>query len=167
MIFNYLTELIKQLYFICGIKQKIFQFFYSLISKHFIRSDFFVHRILSSSEILGEYTSTKMPKNWKNFWLDSTNNTELFDYLSQVVENHNFPEGKSFFITKGQEVISKNTNHKMETCTHEEANTRIMVHILHAIQQGAKKIMVRTVDTDVLVILIGHFFVFTTAVFCH
>ena len=34
----------------------------------------------------------------------------------------------------------------------------IMVHILLAIQQGAKKIIVQTVDTDVLVILIGQFF---------
>ena len=46
----------------------------------------------------------------------------------------------------------------METCTHEEADNRIMVHILHAIQQGDKKIMVQTVDTDVLVILIGQLF---------
>ena len=101
---------------------------------------------------------TKMPKNMKNFLLVSENKTELFDYISQVVEEHNFPEGKSVFITKGQEVISKNTDHEMEICTHEEADTRIMVHILHAIQQGAKKIIVRTVDTDVLVILIGQFF---------
>ena len=89
---------------------------------------------------------------------DFTNKIELFDYLSQVVENHNFPKGKAISITKGQEVISKNTNHKMETCTHEEADNRIMVHILHAIQQGDKKIMVQTVDTDVLVILIGQLF---------
>ena len=67
--------------------------------------------------------STKVPKNWKNFLLDSTNKTELFDYLSQVVENQNFPEDKSVFITKGQEVIAKNTNYEMVTCTHEEADT--------------------------------------------
>ena len=93
---------------------------------------------------------TKMLKNWKNFLLVSKNKTELFDFLSQVVEEHNFPEGKSVFIIKGQEVISKNTDHEMETCTYEE-DTRIMVHILLAIQQGAKKIIVQTVDTDVLV----------------
>ena len=46
----------------------------------------------------------------------------------------------------------------METCTHKEEDTRIMVHILHAIQQGAKKIIVQTVDTDVLVILINLLF---------
>ena len=41
-------------------------------------------------------------------------------------------------------------------CTHEEADTRIVVHILHAIQvEEAKTVLVRTVDTDVLVILVG------------
>ena len=68
---------------------------------------------------------TKMLKNWKNFLLVSKNKTELFDFLSQVVEEHNFPEGKSVFIIKGQEVISKNTDHEMETCTYEEEDTRI------------------------------------------
>ena len=44
----------------------------------------------------------------------------------------------------------------MTDCTHEEADTRIVVHILHAIQvEEAKTVLVRTVDTDVLVILVG------------
>ena len=42
--------------------------------------------------------------------------------------------------------------------TMEQGLPIIMVHILLAIQQGAKKIIVQTVDTDVLVILIGQFF---------
>jgi hypothetical protein len=44
----------------------------------------------------------------------------------------------------------------MIDCTHEEADTRVVVHIIHAIQaEEAKTILVRTVDTDVLVILVG------------
>ena len=46
---------------------------------------------------------------------------------------------------------------KKYTCTHEEANTRIVVHVLDAAKNGCKKIVVRTVDTDVLVILVGQF----------
>ena len=43
----------------------------------------------------------------------------------------------------------------MTNCTHEEADTRVVVHILHAIQvEEAKTVLVRTVDTDVLVILV-------------
>ena len=43
----------------------------------------------------------------------------------------------------------------MPECNHEEADTRIVVHALHAIQADqAKSVLVRTVDTDVIVILI-------------
>ena len=45
----------------------------------------------------------------------------------------------------------------MQNCNQEEANTRIVVHVMHALQQGAKTIEVRTVDTDVVVILVGTF----------
>ena len=43
-------------------------------------------------------------------------------------------------------------------CTHEEADTRVMVHLLHAIENGSASVEVRTVDTDIVVLLIGHFF---------
>ena len=38
---------------------------------------------------------------------------------------------------------------------HEEADTRIMVHIHHALEHDARTVLVRKVDTDVVVILIG------------
>jgi len=40
----------------------------------------------------------------------------------------------------------------------EEANTRIVIHVVHALEQGAKTILVRTVDTDVVVFLAGTFY---------
>ena len=46
----------------------------------------------------------------------------------------------------------------MGNCNHEEADTRIVVHILHALEQGAKTVLVRTVDTDVVVNLVGKFY---------
>ena len=45
----------------------------------------------------------------------------------------------------------------MPNCNHEEADTRI-VHIARALEQGARPIYVRAVDTDVVVILAGAFF---------
>ena len=47
---------------------------------------------------------------------------------------------------------------QMSICNHEEADTRIAVHILHALEQGMKIIKVRTVDTDVITILVGAYF---------
>ena len=46
----------------------------------------------------------------------------------------------------------------MADCNHGEADTRVVVHILHALEQGIKTIVVRTVDTDVIIILTGVFF---------
>jgi len=43
----------------------------------------------------------------------------------------------------------------MADCNHKEADTRIAIHVYDALQRGAKKVMVGTVDTDVAVILIG------------
>ena len=36
-------------------------------------------------------------------------------------------------------------------CNHEEADTRMMVHVNDAVMQGFNKILIRTVDTDVVV----------------
>lgn len=44
-------------------------------------------------------------------------------------------------------------------CNHEEADTRIVIHVLHALSsREAKSVVVRTVDSDVVVILIGKFY---------
>lgn len=45
----------------------------------------------------------------------------------------------------------------MANSDHEEADTRIILHVMDSLERGSSKIMVRTVDTDVVVILIGQF----------
>ena len=45
----------------------------------------------------------------------------------------------------------------MPPCNHEEADTRIVIHVLHALQSGRTSVLIRTVDTDVVVILVGKF----------
>ena len=45
----------------------------------------------------------------------------------------------------------------MPNCNHEEADTWMVVHITHALEQGAKTIYVRIVDI-VIIILAGAFF---------
>ena len=58
----------------------------------------------------------------------------------------------------GISVISIGSDRSMPECNHEEADTRIVVQVLHAIQVNqAKSVLVTTVDTDVIVILIGKF----------
>ena len=45
----------------------------------------------------------------------------------------------------------------MPNYNHEEADTRVNVHILHALEEGPKEIQVCAVDNDVMVIPIGAF----------
>jgi hypothetical protein len=99
---------------------------------------------------------TKLPKNWNSFLLDAANKQELFALLSEKVRYLSCPEDKVVVITAGEDVISSGP--PMPSCNHEEADTRIIVHVIEALQRGAKNISIRTVDTDVVVILVGHFF---------
>jgi len=62
-----------------------------------------------------------------------------------------------YLFTSQEHVISHGSDYVMGQCNHEEADTRIVVHIRHALERGAESVLVRTVDTDVVVILVGKF----------
>ena len=101
---------------------------------------------------------TKVPSKWKDFLSNSTNKTELFDYLSTEVDAYTWTTNISVCITHGLAVVCKGNVIPMERCTHEEADTRTIQHVKHALEHGQKRIKIRTEDTDVVVILIGIFF---------
>ncbi len=42
-------------------------------------------------------------------------------------------------------------------CSHEEADTRLFLHVADAVQKECRKVCVRIVDTDVIVIAIAMF----------
>ena len=46
----------------------------------------------------------------------------------------------------------------MSICNHREVDTRIAVHILHALEQDTKVIKMCTVDTDVVTVLVSAYF---------
>ena len=46
-------------------------------------------------------------------------------------------------------------NSRIEPCSHEEADTRMMLHIKDAAHDKHEKIMVRTADTDVVVLVLS------------
>ena len=99
----------------------------------------------------------KLPMNFKDFLRNSENKTELFEFLTSKISTHEWPQGKYLYVTSAQNVISVGTNDPMESCNHEEADTRIIVHIFHALLQGQTCFHVRTVETDIVVILLGTF----------
>lgn len=100
---------------------------------------------------------TKIPANWKGFLQDNSNKKELFSLLTNKVANFNFSEDKEVNITSDESVVSSKGSTDMQRCDHEEADTRIAVHVLHALTKGSDKVLIRTVDTDVVVIMIGLF----------
>ena len=46
----------------------------------------------------------------------------------------------------------------MSSCNQKEADTRSVVHVKHALENGAKSTQVRTVNTDVVDVLTGVFY---------
>ncbi len=102
---------------------------------------------------------TKLPGKWMDFLGDSDNKKELFAFITSKVAEFTFQPGKAVYITSGESVVSVGSGiSNMLECNHEEADTRIVVQIVHALQQGMKRIEVRTVDTDVIVILAGAYY---------
>ena len=63
-------------------------------------------------------------------------------------------DGQIVAVTSMQtEVIIKGSSHTMQTTDHEEADTKIMLHIIDAMTNtDCKSFMIKTVDTDVVVI---------------
>ena len=100
----------------------------------------------------------KLPNKWMDFLYDTKNKEELFVFLTTKMSESAFPTENIVYVTSGVSVLHLNTNSSMLNCNHEEADTRIVVHTHHALQQGMKKVEVRSVDPDVVVIFIGVFY---------
>ena len=67
----------------------------------------------------------------------------------KLVANVHFPENKELFIKLGSTAIIRGSNWSMGPCNHEEADTRLIVHLQDAILNGCYNSLVCTVDTDV------------------
>lgn len=71
----------------------------------------------------------------------------------------NICNNKEIYSTDGPQVsttnISRQSINNLTPCNHEEADTRIMVHVADAVLDGHSKIMIRTVDSDVVVLAVS------------
>ena len=83
--------------------------------------------------------------------------TELFSFLSHQVTLLQ-REGKAVCATDGHDVIFPMAQIDLTglvPCSHEEADTRLFLHVADAVKKGYRKLLVRTVDTDVVVVAIA------------
>ena len=106
--------------------------------------------------------SAILPTNWQSFLRCDQNKEEFFKFLSiKVLEEFEHNKTCEVIVTIDNNV--KSTDLVMDTsdlgpdCTHEEADTRIFLHTLHASNQGHSQISIRSVDTDVVVLAIAAF----------
>ena len=61
------------------------------------------------------------------------------------------------FVTSGPSVKSNHADISMEESDHEEADSRICLRVHNTLKEEATTVLVRTVDSDVVVILVGIF----------
>ena len=98
-----------------------------------------------------------VPRNWQEFFRLDNNKKELFLFLSEKVVKMAI-EGRQIVVTKGEEVLCSppaTRRNKLSPCSHEEADTRIMVHIADSVQDGHQSVMIRSTDTDVVVLAVA------------
>ena len=97
-----------------------------------------------------------IPLNWKSFFRLDDNKKELFQYLAASVQSSTLSDVE-VISTAHVDVISSTIIDKagLAPCNHEEADTRIFIHAKHASVSGMKKILIRTFDTDVVILAIA------------
>ena len=96
--------------------------------------------------------STVLPGNWQQFLRIDANKTELFAFLTKHITH--LVSDKQIVTTNGSDVMcipARDISH-LAPCDHEEADTRMMLHLADAVRDGFQKILLRTVDTDVVVL---------------
>ncbi|KAL8593397.1 hypothetical protein ACOMHN_067072 [Nucella lapillus] len=103
---------------------------------------------------------TRIPKHdWSTGFLKNVDNKrELFPFLSAQLVNQDL--GGRLLLSTSEESVLSNRQHDvtgLHPCNHTEADTRIILHLAHAAQQGHQVALVRTVDSDVVILAI-HFF---------
>ena len=95
--------------------------------------------------------TTKLPGNWQSFLRLDENKRELFGFLANEMTKE---ETEKLIISTTDSSVSMNRSfYNVPTLcpsNHEEADTHMLLHAANASQSGIGKVMVRTVDTNVL-----------------
>lgn len=62
-------------------------------------------------------------------------------------------------VTKGEQALSNKliSLEGISPCNHEEADSRIFTHALHAAKQQMKSVLIKACDTDILVVAVNVF----------
>ena len=102
--------------------------------------------------------NNRIPGNWNAFLRVDENKAELFRFLADLSIGLKV-EGKQVISTRGHGVVCNSDIDicNLSPCTHEEADTRILLHAAECATQGFNTVMIRTVDTDLMIIACSMF----------
>ena len=103
-------------------------------------------------------SSSMIPSNWQSFLRNDENKTELFCFLSEHTVSIISQDKQIYSTLQNSVLCTSDTAEKneIEPRSHEEADTRMVLQVSHAAANGHSKIMVRTGDTDVVVIVVSN-----------
>jgi len=107
--------------------------------------------------LIGSRTPTP-PKNWENFLQNDDNKTQLFAFLAAEIVNA--AQQKCVVVNSCSTVASSIALPKLSELlptNHEEGDTKVILHAFHQAASNAKSIIIRTVDSDVIVLAVSFF----------
>ena len=113
---------------------------------------------LNSQRVKVSFAEQKLPKQWQKFLANGENKKEMLEFI--VSQWKNMQTQYEFYVTLGACCyrLSQENQPVMECqelyCTHEEADTRLGVHAVHA-SKTHEHVVVWSVDTDVAIILLS------------
>ena len=96
----------------------------------------------------------RCPGNWMQFLKEDTNKKELNEFLATTLTAKTYPSDRQLVVTYQDRALS-NFRMTMPECNHEEADTRILHHVKHALSQNMTFIQILSNDTDVVIIALG------------
>ncbi|KAK3910837.1 Protein dachsous [Frankliniella fusca] len=103
-------------------------------------------------------STTSIPHSWPNFLRDSNNKKQLFSLLAKSLQSLFIP-GVEVYSTTDSDVVCSSSAADLSfisPCNHEEADSRMILHVADASRKGLKTCMIRTSDSDVLVLAVAY-----------
>ena len=95
----------------------------------------------------------KMPTNFADFLRVDSNKQDLFELIALELQQLQLPPGKTVYSSFKDDVIATpEAEITLTKCTHEEADTRLFVHVADQVAHGFYRILIRSPDSDVVVI---------------
>ena len=103
---------------------------------------------------------TKFPEKMRqDFLKHNTNKSQLNKYLAEKFMSFH-KSSQSLTITYGNGILTTNEDlrhdPRISCCTSEEADPRLVRHAISCLEHNVQSVIVRTVDTDVFILLVTH-----------